>query len=157
MDQIVVHLSINHATLPRIQNFLSHLQIGPMSLHMTKTQNTAPTSRVRNTQPDKSQTNGHKAEPTTYKALNSLYNRLTGTISRSSSISEQPLRYRQERGIELSTIVYAGKGELDQQNAQSGRSAATSLSSDDLNREESSDQGRGVRMQKDISVTYNHM
>jgi predicted pyridoxine 5'-phosphate oxidase superfamily flavin-nucleotide-binding protein len=70
-----------------------------------------------------------------------------------------PSRYQQERGgIELSTIVYSDKGEqLEQRNAENGRSEATSLSDEGLSRERSSGQRGRVRVQKDISVTYDYL
>jgi hypothetical protein len=154
MDQVVVHLSINHATLPRIQNFLSNLQLGPLRLDVSGSQSGMQTATTRSGQPSKRKSTGHQAEPTSHRAWNALCNHLTGTVSRTSSISEQPLRHEREQGIELSTIVYTGKGGLEQRNAEHGRSAATSLSSDGLDRLGNRDQQGGVRVQKDISVTY---
>jgi hypothetical protein len=146
MDQIVVHLSINHATLPRIQNFLANLQLGPISVHV-------PASSHSDEQ-SKHQSAVHKLDPTSptsQRAWNAICNHFTGTVS-VPSISEQPLRYQQERGgIELSTIVYSDKGEqLEQRNAENGRSEATSLSDEGLSRERSSGQRGRVRVQKDI-------
>lgn len=159
MDQIVVHLSINHATLPRIQTFLSHLQIGGMSTHMGASRSgTRTTSKGRNSAAKISQNhlNGNKVERTSDKAWNSLCNCLTRSLNRTPSISEQPLR-QQQQGIELSTIVYSGKGGAEQRNVEQGRSAATSLSSEGLTREESTGRLRGVRVQRDFYVVYDQM
>jgi hypothetical protein len=157
MDQVVVHLSINHATLPRIQNFLSNLQIGPISVHMPASQSGMQTATARSDQPKERRSTGDKVEPTSHRAWNALRSHLTGTVSRKSSISEQPLRHEEDQGIELSTIVYTGKGGLEQRNGEHGRSAATSLSSDGLDRRGTRDQQGGVRVQKDVSVTYEHV
>jgi hypothetical protein len=160
MDQIVVHLSINHATLPRIQTFLSHLQIGGMSTHMGASRSgTRTTSKGRSSAAKTSQNhlNGNKVGRTSDKAWNSLCNRLTGSLNRTPSISEQPLRHQQQQGNELSTIVYSGKGKAEQRNVEQGRSAATSLSSEGLTREESTGRLGGVRVQRDFHVVYDHM
>jgi hypothetical protein len=165
MDQIVVHLSINHATLPRIQTFLSHLQIGGMSTHMGASRSgTRTTSKGRSSAAKASQNhlNGNKVGRTSDKAWNSLCNRLTRSLNRTPSISEQPLRQQQQQqqqqqGIELSTIVYSGKGEVEQRNVEQGQSAATSLSSEGLIREESTGRLGGVRVQRDFHVGYDQM
>lgn len=115
MDQIVVHLSIGHATLPRIQTFLSHLQIGGMSTNMSSGQGgTQTTAQGRGSAAKATQDylRRSKVGRTSEKAWSSLCSRLTGSLKRSSSISEQPLRHRQQQqGIELSTIVYSGDDE----------------------------------------------
>lgn len=115
MDQIVVHLSIGHATLPRIQTFLSHLQIGGMSTNMSSGQGgTQTTAQGRGSAAKATQDylRRSKVGRTSEKAWSLLCSRLTGSLKRSSSISEQPLRHRQQQqGIELSTIVYSGDDE----------------------------------------------
>jgi hypothetical protein len=115
MDQIVVHLSIGHATLPRIQTFLSHLQIGGISTNMSSGQSgtrTTAQGRVSAAKATQDYLRRSKVGQTSEKAWNSLCSRLTGSLKRSPSISEQPLRYRQQQqGIELSTIVCSGEDE----------------------------------------------
>ncbi len=157
MDQVVVHLSINHATLPRIQTFLSHLQIGGMSTHMGASRSgPRTTSKERSSAAKTSENhlNGNKVGRASDKAWDSLRNRLTGSLNRTPSISEQPLTHQQQ-GIELSTIVYSGKSEAEQRNVEQDRSAATS--SEGLTREQSTDRLEGVRVQKDFQIVYNQM
>jgi hypothetical protein len=157
MDQIVVHLSINHATLPRIQNFLSHLQNGGMSFHMDATRSgLGPMSKRRSSaiQTGQSHSHGRAVEQASNNTWNSLRSRLTGSINRTPSISEQPLRFQPQTGIELSTIVYSGMGQLDQINLEQGRSAATSLSSEGLAREERAGGLGGVKVQTDVHMVY---
>jgi hypothetical protein len=157
MDQIVVHLSINHATLPRIQTFLSHLQISSMSTHMGGARTTSK-ERSGTAKTTRKQLNGKKVERTSNKAWNPLSNCLTGSLNRTPSISEQPLRRpQQQQGIELSTIVCSGKGEVEQRYVEHGRSAATSLSSEGLTREGGTGWLGGVRVQREFHVVYDQI
>jgi hypothetical protein len=131
LDQLAIHLSLTHATLPRIQTFLSALQIGPITVQLPGTQSKQLTT------------------------ARSISNRAWYPLSdRPSSISEQPLREQQERegggGIELSTIVYTGK----EGGGERGREGAESVSSEG---EGNTGRQGGVRVQKDISVTYDYM
>jgi hypothetical protein len=138
MDQIVIHLSINHATLPRIQTFLSHLQVDHMGIQMTAAYTNTPLSGERsNTAPFKDhprqhatahQSNAHETRRTSYKGWNTLCTSLVGSLNRTPSISEQPLT---EQSIELSSTGFTRKGETAQKREwEHGRSAATSLSNE---------------------------
>jgi hypothetical protein len=142
MDQLVVHLSITHATLPRIQTFLANLQIGGISLPVEATSHLSKT-----------------AQSSSNSAWTAFRAHLTPNPPRTStsntSTSELPLREREN--IELSTIVYTGKGEVEQKNAEHGRSGATSLSSEGLDRDGNAGKKRGVMVQRDVSVTYDYM
>jgi hypothetical protein len=142
MDQLVVHLSITHSTLPRIQTFLANLQIGGISLPVEATSHVSKT-----------------AQPTSNSAWTAFRVHLTSNPPRTStsniSTSELPLREREN--IELSTIVYTGKGEFEQRNTKHSRSGATSLSSEGLDRDRNTRNQGGVRVQKDVSVTYDYM
>lgn len=138
MDQIVVHLSICHATLPRIQTFLSHLQIGGMSTNMGSGQGgtrmiQGRSSAARST---RDYVRRSRLGQTSEKAWSSLCDRVTGSLKRSPSISEQPLRHRQQQqGLELPTIVYPGEDECEERNVELGRSLAVSLASKSLARD----------------------
>lgn len=157
MDQIVVHLSINHATLPRIQTFLSHLQIGGMSTHMGASRGGIRTTSKGRSSAAKTTQDDLKVGRTSDKAWNSLCNRFTGSVNRTPSISEEPLRH--QHGIELSTIVYSGKDDATHRNMEQSRSAATSLSSsrEGLTREDIAGSLGGVRVQKEFHVVYDQM
>jgi len=157
MDQIVVHLSINHATLPRIQTFLSHLQLGGMSTNMGAGRSGIRTTSKGRSSAAKTTQDVLKVGRTSDKAWNSLCNRLTGSLNRTPSISEEPLR--QQQGIELSTIVYSGNGEAKHRHVEQSRSAATSLSSsrEGMTREDITGSLGGVRVQKEFHVVYDQM
>jgi hypothetical protein len=154
MDQIVIHLSINYATLPRIQTFFSHLQVSHMGIQITaayplsiERSNTAPLKdhiQQHHTTTHRAQnhSNAHEARRSSYKAWNTLCTGLAGSLNRTPSISEQPLT---EQGIELSTTVFPGKGETGQRREweEHGRSTATSLSNEAMGSEVSTGQLAG--------------
>ncbi|USP78385.1 hypothetical protein yc1106_05659 [Curvularia clavata] len=161
MDQIVVHLSINHATLPRIQNFLSHLQVGPLIPETTVAQSASDRSkggsRSNNSKYAKlSQNDANKSGPNIGRQLShrwsTLYAGLNKGLGKEPSISEQPLRSERHEEIELSTMVYVGEDVHREGKVHRGQSAAISLSSDGANQDTAT---LGVvRVRKDIQVTY---
>lgn len=166
MDQITVHLSINHATLPRIHTFLSHLQIGAMSIQIPATQGdttaVAPESSVTarkeraqqraTTQPNESQPKRDGKVRILGKIWNAVHDIVVGRLNRASSISEHPLKHYEE--IELSTTIFAGKSEPVAWIVESNRSVPILLSSEALIREDTTHPLGGVRVQKDIRVSY---
>ena len=160
MDQIIVHSSINHATLPRIKAFLSHLQIGPMSVRITAVQTYRSISneqQARQTtvvQPNGSKQNEAAFGRPSYQVWRALTNILWGRLSRAPSISEQPLKHPHELGIELSTTVWAGNSALSRSDGDDGQPAAAPLPSEVLNRGENSARFWGVTVRSDIDVTY---
>jgi hypothetical protein len=157
MDQIVVYLSINHATLPRIQTFLFYLQIGSMSTHMGGARTTLK-EKSSTAKTTRKQLNEKKVGRTSNKAWDPLSNCLTGSLNRIPSISEQPLRRpQQQQGIELLTIVCSRKGEVEQRYAEHGRSAAPLLSSGGLTGEEGAEWLGGVRAQREFYVVYDQI
>ena len=103
MDQIVVHLSLNHATFPRIQNFLSNLQIGYTTMHGSTAQSHIPAPKTHsNTALPKDRSpeqmcapeDGRQPNEDSMKRLlctawNNLYNHLTGGPNRTPNISGQ--------------------------------------------------------------------
>jgi hypothetical protein len=143
MDQIVVHLSINHATLPRIQSFLSHLQIDSLGSRVTVAQSDSNRDRTKNS-------------AATYRRFSksAFCTGINRGVNKAPSISEQPLRCQQHEDVELSTLVDARKNVFTGGKMHHARSAATSLSNKGADRE-SKCQSEGVRVQKDIYITYN--
>jgi hypothetical protein len=145
MDQAAVFCSINHATLPRIKNFLSNLKTGGLSTHMSASRSgTSSTSKGGSsaTKTDQSHLNENKV----YQIFNNVSHKLRscfrGSLNRSPSISELPLT---QQGIELSTI------KAGQRNVEQDQSAAALLSSEVLT-------GLGgVRVKTEIHVDYDQM
>ncbi|KAF2847929.1 hypothetical protein T440DRAFT_520366 [Plenodomus tracheiphilus IPT5] len=167
MDQIVVHLSINHATLPRIQNFLSHLQMGPINIFTVRGDTSASRAKVdaaagqvqaqqrAAAHTNESQSSSSRQGKPFYKAFSALYSSLAGPLRRASSISEQPLKEQPGQGIELQPrAVYTGKNNMEESNARNSQSAATSFSSDVSDRDDSTTQIGVVRVQHEIRLTY---
>lgn len=163
MDQIVVHLSINHATLPRIQSFLSHLQVGPLIPETTVAQSASDRSKGRNGTGSRSNhskyaklsqndvnKSGSRQSSHVWSALYAGFNKGLG---RAPSISEQPLRAERHDAIELSTMVHTGEDVHKEGKVHRVQSAAISLSSDSANQENTTPLG-GVRVRKDIQITY---
>ena len=133
MDQFVIYLSINHATLSHFRNILSSLHMGSMSTHMGASRSPTCKGRSSAAQAGQNHLNESKVDRPSWKIL---CNRST---ERSASISEQPLwSQEQQQGIELSTITYSGKGEAEQRNA------------------EQSEEIRGVRVRTEVIILSEH-
>lgn len=167
MDQIVVHLSINHATLPRIQSFLAHLQVGPLIPEAAVAQSASDRSKGRSdtgsrcnhskyamlSQKDvnsKSESNPGRPSSHVWSALCAGLNK---GFAKAPSISEQPLRGERHEDIELSTMIHAGEDISKEGKVHGVQSAAISLSSDGGNQDRINSRG-GVRVRKDIQITY---
>lgn len=158
MDQIVVHLSINHATLPRIQTFLSHLQIGSSSSKATGAHSSSNRGKTQSSSVAYvTHTSGSKIGQQSTKMLNVVCKKFKVGLAKAPSISEQPLRYEQQEDIELSTMVHAGKSALREGGAHEGPSATALISSEVVHEEEGSSQVDGVRVQKDIYIAYDQI
>ncbi|PVH99995.1 hypothetical protein DM02DRAFT_655868 [Periconia macrospinosa] len=111
LDQVVVHLSINHTTLPRIHVFFSNLQTGLLVTQVT--------ARGENSRSKGSKQTDEQERSSGWKWSNKSRGSLSKSkmikmlrIDRSErrkegSISESPLRLQPEQGIELSTTIYA--------------------------------------------------
>lgn len=136
MDQIVVHLSINHTTLPDIHNVLSSLHTGGMSTHMGASRGPTCEARDKAIKVGQDHLNEDKVDEPSDKAWKFWYN---GVAWKMASISEERLW---QQDIELSTITRPGKGEVEQGNVEQGRTAATSLLSE------------RVIVQTDIHILY---
>jgi hypothetical protein len=108
MDQIVVHLSVNHATLPFFRNILSSLHTAGISR-----------GRISAAKAGQNHLNENKLDLHSNTARNSGWNNLT---PKRPSTSERPLwsQQQQQQGIELSTIKCSGKGEAEQRYAEQG-------------------------------------
>ncbi|KAF2107072.1 hypothetical protein BDV96DRAFT_606870 [Lophiotrema nucula] len=133
LDLIVMHLSINHATLPRVHVFLSNLQTGLLVTRLT-TNAISTNSKGSKRSPDaddscetaadgranssrwkrwKRSRSGSYERPAPARSRSSRVLNLLKSIDRSNdtqkegSISESPLRLQPEHGIELSTQIYA--------------------------------------------------
>jgi hypothetical protein len=164
MDQIVVHLSINHATLPRIHTFLAHLQTGLLDMHVPPSQNNTQISKSR-TNPTGHGDNDHLDSPTPTRSggrerrrpkhttWNAIRSTLSTKSSKASSISEYPLRLQPEHGIELSTTVYTGDGESTRSILPQNPSNVPPLPREGLPKEDQDKLG-GVRVQKEIKMAY---
>jgi hypothetical protein len=139
MDQIVIHLSINHATLPRIQIFLSNLQTGLLDMHVPVTYR-----RSRDLQqPDRAKPRQDHKLRSGYGYWSSWRTRLSSmTSSKAPSISEHPLRLQPELGIELQTTVQAEVRE-------SRESSDNALRGSEISRID------GVRVKKEVRMAYN--
>lgn len=163
MDQIVVHLSINHATFPRIQSFLSHLQIGPVVPGNTVTQSGSDRSKAKLgtgsrsngsryaklSQKDTNNKSGvHVGKPSTH-IWSTLYVGLNNGPTKVPSISEQPLRCEQQEEIELSTIAHTGEVVVKEGTAHGVPSAAVPSLSKCAN-QETTEQLDGVRVRKNV-------
>lgn len=162
MDQIVVHLSINHATLPRIQIFLANLQTATIGLQM-------PVDRISSTMgsktPKSKSTQDDDEHPTItsrdrskskgrwrYKSWHAIKDTIsTKSTTKAPSISEHPLRLQPEQGIELSTTVYTGDGESTRSNGQQQSYGPATLPNEGLARDETRG---GVRVHKEIKMAY---
>ncbi|RYO00258.1 hypothetical protein AA0121_g13430 [Alternaria tenuissima] len=120
MDQIVVHLSINHTTLPDIHNVLSSLHTGGMSTHMGASRGPTCEARDKAIKVGQDHLNEDKVDEPSDKFS---YKSFAWDMA---STSEERLW---QQDIELSTITRPGKGEVEQGNVEQGRPAATSSSS----------------------------
>ncbi|KAF2257797.1 hypothetical protein CC78DRAFT_549644 [Lojkania enalia] len=123
-DQVAVHLSINHATLPRVHVFLGNLQTG---LLVTRITTSAVNTGSKGSKPSRDADETLVLSGTDDKERSSRWKwRFTTSGSRSTSrmmklilksdrsdtneeasLSESPLRLQPEQGIELSTTIYA--------------------------------------------------
>ena len=172
MDQIVIHLSVNHATLPRIQIFLSNLQSGFLTMTIpvndstfnSKYSESHPTAdNGDNSSPKTSRTGQRKSngrerrwsKMKNWSPLHTLVNKTTS--SKAPSISEHPLRLLPEQGIELSTTVYTGDNESTRSNIPQNVSHNPTLPKTGLGKEygEGKDNLGGVRVQKEIEMAFN--
>lgn len=125
MDLVVMHLSLNHATLPRVHVFLSNLQTGLLVTRLTTSAvNSNSKGSKRSPDADESlplsgtderehssrwkwrsgpKSNGSRSRGRVLKLLRSNHS----DNNKEGSISESPLRLQPEHGIELSTQIYA--------------------------------------------------
>jgi hypothetical protein len=120
VDQLVVHLSINQATVPRVHVFLGSLQTGLLMTRITANQ-TSHSKRSGNNGNGFSNSNSSTFKKAIWSSSNSsklrssLANIFTpkrsNTQQKASSISENPLNLHPDQGIELSTSIYAGDQE----------------------------------------------
>lgn len=132
LDQVVVHLSINQATLPRIHVFLSNLQTGLLVTQLTAGPANPRKSKSKHSDPndpndpndDSLQLSGTSEQERSTsrwrwssKPEGSLSRRKSKMLKmlqfdrsdndKEGSISESPLRLQPEQGIEMSTTIYA--------------------------------------------------
>jgi hypothetical protein len=167
MDQLVIHLSINHATLPRIHIFLSHLQTGLLDMHVPPSQNNTLHSRSKTNpavydnddhlhSPTVTRTGGRERRRSRYTAWNAIRSTLSSGSTKASSISEYPLRLQPEQGIELSTTIYTGDGESTRSMLPQQGSHVPPLPSEGLPKDyqEGKDTLGGVRVQKEIKMAW---
>jgi hypothetical protein len=139
MDQFVIHLSINHATLPRIQIFLSNLQTGLLDMQIPTVYR--PSRFSKRSQPDRTKSNQDSTLQSHHTRLSWCWPQMLGmTSSKASSISEHPLQLRPELDIELSTVVHADNG--------------GPLRNDDIRRGYGTSTREGVIV-KEVRVAYN--
>jgi len=122
IDQVVVHLSINQATLPRVHVFLGNLQTGLLTTRITAKDRPKGTKGSRG--PYSGNSSGlhsfkkaissknaaSSSKPHSNSMLSGLFSskRSSGYNRKPGSISENPLNLHPENGIELSTSIYAG-------------------------------------------------
>ncbi|KAH8711967.1 hypothetical protein GQ44DRAFT_714188 [Phaeosphaeriaceae sp. PMI808] len=122
LDQVVVHLSINHATLPRVHIFLSNLQTGLLVTRLTTSAvNTNSKGSKHSRDADASlplsgtdergrsshwkwrqKSDGSFSKRKLMKLLKLDHDDTT----KEGSISESPLRLQLEQEFELSTTIY---------------------------------------------------
>jgi hypothetical protein len=169
MDQIVVHLSTNHATLPRLQIFLSQLQIGPMSIQAPVLKGDASTSRFwhnvathTNQLPQEGTSQLSRKQPNRtgigqvlHNACNAVCNSLTLPLKRAHSISEEPLQCQQDIELRPTTVCVRERA-CAQKTSQNNLSPAASLPSDSSNGEDGTNAIEGVRVTHEFSVSYNN-
>lgn len=117
MDQVVVHLSLNHATLPRIHVFLSNMQTGLLIPRLTIADNvdlTTHCSNLRTTSKNiqKEIHSGSKAVcPAFFNPFRSNTGRPSVSVNEDAHGSKTQLRLQPEHGNEMSTFVTGGDNE----------------------------------------------
>lgn len=182
LDQVIVHLSINHATLPRVHVFLSNLQTGLLVTQLTTAAPTATRSKGSKRSGDAGDADdavplsgtGTRDRSARWKPHGSLSRRKVlrmlnldrsggGDAAKEGSISESPLRLQPEQGIELSTTIYAdcggstgsAGGKVDEEyNSREdwGRRAPGSGSVAVLHRSDAQQHRKGTAGPRDIAI-----
>lgn len=118
MDQVILHLSLNHATLPRIHVFLSGLQTGLLVPRLTLADNvdvyTSPGTNIRRTaqvSQDDMQSGSRQPRSGFFSAFKPNTARHSVSLNDDAHGSKTQLKLHPEQGTEMSTFVTVGDGD----------------------------------------------
>lgn len=116
MDQAVVHVSLNHATLPRVHAFLANLQTGLLASRLTKDNNVTigsyGTGLNYGSAKTMNETQGSKVGKSGFfRSMRQNGPRQSVSMHVDAHDSETQLRLQPDHGNELSTFVTVGDAE----------------------------------------------